>query len=218
MIKGIEAVIFDLDGTLVDSMWLWESIDIDYLKRYNIDLPVDLQKEIEGKSFTETAQYFKERFQLQDTVDQIKADWNRMAMDYYTNHVPLKQGVEKFLVHLSQQNIPMGIGTSNSRELVDKVIEKHGIKGYFKSIRTSCEVDKGKPAPDIFLRVAEDLGVRPDKCLVFEDIPNGILAAKAAGMKVCAVFDDFSKSINDEKIALADYYIDHYEVLLTGEE
>jgi HAD superfamily hydrolase (TIGR01509 family) len=218
MLKNVEAVIFDLDGTLVDSMWLWEAIDIEYLKRFNLELPSDLQEHIEGNSFTETALYFKERFKIQDSIDKIKEDWNGMALDYYSHKVPLKRGVQAFLDHLKEHNIPMGIGTSNSRQLVEIIIDKHNIGHYFKSIRTSCEVNKGKPAPDIFLKVAEDLGVAPEKCLVFEDIPNGILAAKNAGMKVCAIYDDFSKMMNEEKIQLADYFIEHYEVLLGGEE
>ena len=97
MIQNMKAVIFDLDGTLVDSMWMWKQIDIDYLQRFGIELPEDLQASIEGKSFSETAMYFKERFELPDSLEQIKADWNEMAFDTYANKVPLKDGVADFL-------------------------------------------------------------------------------------------------------------------------
>ena len=97
MMNGIEAVIFDLDGSLVDSMWIWKDIDIDYLGRFGLVPPPDLSREIEGKSFSETAAYFKERFSLPDSVEQIKADWNRMAWDKYMNEVPLKDGVGEYL-------------------------------------------------------------------------------------------------------------------------
>lgn len=207
MIKNIDAAIFDLDGTLVDSMWMWKSIDIEYLTRFGIELPDDLQKSVEGMSFSETASYFKERFNLPDSLDQIKSDWNRMAWDKYRNEVPLKEGVLELLSYLKEQGIPAGIATSNSRELVELVVEKHGIKDYFTSIRTSCEVAKGKPSPDIYLLVAKDLEVDPSRCLVFEDVLHGVMAGKNANMKVCAVDDDFSKNDEEEKMKLADYFV-----------
>ncbi len=208
MLNDIHAVIFDLDGTLVDSMWMWKSIDIEYLGRYDITMPEDLQQCIEGMSFSETAIYFKERFGLPDSLDQIKSDWNEMAWDKYMHEVPLKSGVCELLAHLKQEQIAMGIATSNSRELVDLVVEKLGIKEYFTSIRTSCEVSKGKPSPDIYLLVAEDLGVDPVHCLVFEDVLQGIMAGKNAGMKVCAVQDEYSDKELEEKIKLSDYYVE----------
>jgi HAD superfamily hydrolase (TIGR01509 family) len=205
--KDIDAVIFDLDGTLVDSMWMWETIDIEYLARFGIDFPRDLQSKIEGMSFSETAVYFKERFNLPDSLDQIKSDWNKMAWDKYLYEVPLKEGVIELLEYLKQNNIPAGIATSNSRELVNLIIDKHNISGYFSSIRTSCEVEKGKPSPDIYLLVAMDLKVEPERCLVFEDVIQGVMAGKNANMKVCSVYDDFSKNDEEKKIRLSDYYI-----------
>jgi HAD superfamily hydrolase (TIGR01509 family) len=207
MLKNIDAVIFDLDGTLVDSMWMWESIDREYLGRFGLVLPTDLQGMIEGMSFSETAIYFKERFDLPDSVDQIKSDWNQIAWEKYANEVPVKEGVIQLLKHLKQEGIPAGIATSNSRELVDLIVEKHQMQDYFASIRTSCEVAKGKPSPDIYLLVAQDLGADPNRCLVFEDVLQGVMAGKNANMKVCAVYDKFSEKVQDEKIKLADYFI-----------
>jgi HAD superfamily hydrolase (TIGR01509 family) len=207
MLKDIDAVIFDLDGTLVDSMWMWESIDIEYLGRYGFELPADLQSKIEGMSFSETAIYFKERFDLPDSLDQIKSDWNQMAWSKYLNEVPLKEGVMELLEHLKQENIPAGIATSNSRELVDLIVEKHQMQEYFTSIRTSCEVAKGKPSPDIYLLVAQDLGAEPSRCLVFEDVLQGVMAGRNAKMKVCAVYDKFSEKDQIEKIELSDYFV-----------
>ncbi len=217
MLNNIDAVIFDLDGTLVDSMWMWKSIDIEYLKRFGIELPKDLQKCVEGMSFSETAIYFKERFDLPDSLDEIKSAWNQMAWEKYMKEVPLKDGVKEFLVHLKEQNIPAGIATSNSRELAELVVERHGIREYFSSIRTSCEVAKGKPSPDIYLLVAKDLGVKPERCLVFEDVIHGVMAGKNANMMVCAVHDDFSKKDEEEKIKLADYYVNSMKEVLEFE-
>jgi 16S rRNA pseudouridine516 synthase len=202
----IKAVIFDLDGSLVDSMWIWHAIDIEYLGKFGIPKPENLQADIGGRSFSETAVYFKERFQLPDTLQQIKDDWNRMAWDKYAKEVPLKEGVMDLMAFCKVKGILMGIATSNSRELVDNIVSVHQLEQYISCIMTGCEVEKGKPAPDVYLAVADRLGVKPEECLVFEDIIEGIMAGKAAGMKVCAVYDKHSEQQDEEKRQLADYY------------
>ncbi|MCM1189072.1 MAG: HAD family phosphatase [bacterium] len=213
MLQDIDAVIFDLDGSLVDSMWLWRAIDIEYLGRFGVPLPEDLQSKIEGMSFHETAVYFKEKFGIPDPLEQIKQDWNRMAWDKYANEVPLKPGVLGFLKECRKRGIRLGIATSNSRELAENVIGVHGLKGYFSCIMTGSDVERGKPAPDIYLAAAKELKTDPDRCLVFEDIVPGIRAGKNAGMKVCAVEDEYSGYDRERKIACADYYIEDYAEL-----
>lgn len=210
MLNNIEAVIFDLDGTLVDSMWMWREIDVEYLSKFGIEVPNDLQQAVEGMSFSETAQYFKDRFNLPDPIEVIKAQWNQMAWDKYGNEVALKKGVIEFLEELRRSGIKTGIATSNSKELVEHVLKSLNITQYFDSVRTSCEAKKGKPAPDIYLLVAKDLQVDPKDCLVFEDLALGIMAGKSAGMRVCTVFDPYSEDDIDRKRELADYYIDTY--------
>lgn len=210
--KKFDAVIFDLDGTLVDSMWVWEKIDENFLNQHGIKVPHDMDKDLEGKSFTETAIYFKERFGLPLSVDEIKSCWNQMAWDYYTKEVPLKTGVKEFLKWLQSKDVKMGIATSNSIELVSAVLKALDIDQYFSQIRTSCEVGKGKPFPDIYLKVAEDLNVMPEKCLIFEDIPNGVRAGKNAGMTAWGIEDRQLEDLKAEVKALADDYVkDYYE-------
>jgi HAD superfamily hydrolase (TIGR01509 family) len=211
MFNSVQGVIFDLDGTLVDSMWIWKQIDIDYLEKRGLDLPEDLQKEIEGMSFTETAHYFKERFALSDSIDIIKEEWLGMAADFYAKKINLKKGVIPFLTFLKENNIKIGIGTSNARDLAEAVLKNHDIFHYFDSIRTSCEVEKGKPHPDVFLKVAEDLQIDPAQCLVFEDTYAGVLAGKRAGMQVIAISDEHSFPYKHDICALADKYIEDYE-------
>ena len=211
MLQNKKAVIFDLDGTLIDSMGMWKEIDIEYLGRFGVELPETLQKDISGMSFTETAVYFKETFGIPDSIEEIKQTWNEMAMYKYTHEVPLKPGVTEFLKELKRRGIKTGIATSNSVELVQAVLKSLQIQDYMDEVHTSCEVAKGKPAPDIYLLVAKCLGVSPEQCLVFEDIPEGILAGKRAGMQVCAVDDEFSKFMEAEKRELADYYISGYD-------
>ncbi len=207
MLQQKEAVIFDMDGSLVDSMWVWKDIDIEYLGRFGLDIPDDLQQEIEGMSFTETARYFRDRFGLDRSVEQIRADWNEMAWDKYRSRVMLKPGAREFLDYCRSQEIKLGIATSNSREIVDMVMEARGVADYFSCITTACEAKKGKPAPDVYLLTAQQLSVDPKNCLVFEDIVFGIQAGKAAGMEVCAVDDAYSAYQEAEKRSLADYYI-----------
>lgn len=214
MLKDIEAVIFDLDGTLIDSMWVWESIDIEYLGRHNIELPKELNREIEGMSFEETAAYFKKRFNLDYSIDEIAKEWNDMAWDKYENEVKLKKGVKKFLKYLKNKNIKTGIATSNSRKLAKLVLKANGIDKYIDTIVTSSDVNKGKPQPDVYLAVAQKLEEKPSKCLVFEDVLNGIIAGKRANMKVCAVYDEASSISEEEKKEAADYYIDNMEEIV----
>ena len=121
MFQEIDAAIFDLDGTLVDSMWIWKAIDIEYLGRFGISYPEDLQPSIEGMSFSETACYFKERFSIPDSLEQIKADWNAMTREKYRNDVMLKPGALAFIKKWKEKGKLLGIATSNSRELVEEV-------------------------------------------------------------------------------------------------
>ena len=213
-LKNKKAVLFDLDGTLVDSMWMWPQIDVEFLGRFGYDCPGDLERAVEGMRFSETAAYFKERFSLPMTLEEIKECWSQMAMDKYRTQVPLKPGALEFLRYCKDQGIATGIATSNGRPIVDAVIEALQIGEYFQEVATACEVEKGKPEPDIYLEVARRLQVAPEDCLVFEDVPAGILAGKRAGMTVLAVEDDFSRELSGEKKALADGYICDYSELL----
>ncbi len=211
MLKDIEALIFDLDGTLVDSMWIWKEIDREYLRQFDIETPDDIQLQIEGKGFTETASYFKERFLIPDDVETIKRHWNELAWEKYSTQVPMKPGAVDFLHYAKKKNLKMGIATSNSVELAKRVADVHGLHDFFAVIKTSCDVKRGKPAPDVYQMVASELRADPERCLVFEDIIPGIMAGKAAGMTVCGVDDEYSVSQREEKIRLCDYYIRHYD-------
>ena len=139
MLKGVKAVLFDLDGTLVDSMWMWKDIDVEYLGRYGRALPPELQKEIEGMSFSETAVYFKERFGLSQSLEAIKAEWIEMAKEKYAHEVPMKPGALSFLRYLKEHGIHSGIATSNSRELLNAVMESLKLGQYIDCAMTSCE-------------------------------------------------------------------------------
>lgn len=215
MLKNIKAVIFDLDGTLIDSMWLWKDIDIAYFAEKGLEMPEDLQQQIEGMSMRETATYFKKTFGIRDDEETMMATWNQMAMDMYANRITYKKGAEAFLRLLKERNMKTGIATSNSRELLHAVSEKLQLHKYIDCFLTGNEVAHGKPFPDVYLEVARRLHVEPEDCLVFEDVLPGIMAGRNAGMKVCAIYDDYSKDVTEEKKQSADYYIQDFRDILS---
>ncbi len=210
MFDNIKAFIFDVDGTLVDSMWIWKQVDIEFLGRRCIELPQDLQKGIEGLSYTETAMFFKDKFNLPDSIEDIKEEWRVLGEGYYRNKVNMKTGAKEFLKKAYDKGIKIGIATSNSSELVSYMMERHGIRDYFQAIRTSCEVPRGKPYPDVYLKVAEDLGVKPSECFAFEDTVAGSTAAKSAGMRVIVIEDEFSICSKQELLEICEKYIKDY--------
>lgn len=214
MLNNIEAIIFDVDGTIADSMWMWKQIDIEYLGRFGIELPPDLQKNIEGMSFRETAHYFKAHFNISDSVEKMMSDWNAMAANKYRYEIPLKEGVLTFFDECRRRGVYLGIVTSNSAELLGYLLKAHNLENYFDVIITGSDGLKGKPAPDMYLEAAKRLAVSPEKCLVFEDIIPGILAGKSAGMKVCAIDDLYSRDVILEKKKEADYFIESFIELL----
>ena len=216
MLDGIKGIIFDLDGTMVDSMWMWRQIDNEFMAAHGLDMTDDLERAIEGMSFQETAEYFVRTYPLTETVDELMDIWVDMAIHKYRYEVPMKPGLEGFLREMKQRGIKMGIATSNARTLLDAVAQAHGLYDYMDAILTANEVKRGKPAPDVFLAVADKLQLSPADCLVFEDISQGIRAGLAAGMRVCAVSDEYSHAQDAEKRSLANYYIDSYTQVLDG--
>lgn len=216
MIDQIQAVIFDIDGTLVDSMGLWHEIDIEYFKMKGLPVPPNVQKDVEGMSFRETALYFQKNFEPGKSVEDIEADWVRMAHDKYLSEVQAKPGAAEYISFLKEKGMKLGVATSNERTLAYAALTPHGFAEKIDSVWTSGEVNKGKPAPDVYLKVAEELGVSPQHCLVFEDTPNGMRAGKAAGMTVIGVKDDISGKHIDEIMSICDEYIHDFHEMLEG--
>ena len=214
MLDNIKGVIFDLDGTLVDSMWVWSQIDIDYLKMHGHSIPSDLKDNIIHLSFSQTAAYFKERFNISDSIDKILTDWHNMAFNHYANNVKLKPGVKEFLQKLKDKKIKIALATSNSVPLLEACLRNNEIYHYFDSITTTDEVSNGKNCPDVYLLAASRINVAPENCLVFEDILPAVQGAKAANMKVVAVQDDDSLESKDLLIKYADKYIESFNELL----
>ena len=218
MLSGIRGVLFDLDGTLIDSMWMWEAIDVEYLGKKGYTVPGDLRRAIEGMSFDETAAYFKDRFHLPDSLEEIGRDWIAMSEEKYEHEVPLKPGAGELLAYLRANHIRTAIATSNGRRLVRAVMRSLSLDTRIDTVITGDDVANGKPAPDIYLAAAGDLGISPGKCLVFEDVASGILAGKSAGARVCSVDDPASQADREEIRRLADYSITGFPELLDSLE
>lgn len=211
MLKDIKAIIFDIDGTLIDSMGVWSDIDDIFLEKYGLEEPEGFHEGMEGKSYSETAQYFLDLFPtLTHTREELEQEWHEMAYEFYATKLKLKPGALDFIKATYENGMKLGIATSNNRDLAEAALVNNGVNKYMSSIWTACEAKAGKPNPAVYLCVAKDLGVEPANCLVFEDVPMGILAGKNAGMKVCAVDDKFSAAQEDKKRKLADYYLKDY--------
>lgn len=214
MWRDKKGAIFDMDGTLMDSMWIWRDIDIEYLGRFGIALPEDLQAKIEGLSFAETAVYFQEHFGITDSIDKIQSDWNDMAIDFYRHRIGMKKGARELLTQMKERGMKIGIATSNSVELTEECLAANGVADLFDTVRTSRDTPRGKPFPDIYLSVADEWGIAPEDLIVFEDIPNGAIAGKRAGMEVIAVADDYALPRREELIRIADHFIEDFTQIL----
>lgn len=210
-----KAVIFDLDGTLIDSMGIWIQIDKEYLEKRNIPVPDDLFKDVKtGNSFKEICLYFKDKFNLPDSIEEIGAEWTGMVEDHYKIDIKLKPGVHELINFLSVNNVKMAIGTSNTKYLTETVLRANGVLDSFESIVAGCEDIKGKPYPDIFLKAAKEINVAPKDCLVVEDTLHGVLAAHNGKMDAFAIFDDNYTHEIDEIRKEADFYADNFNEIL----
>lgn len=209
-----KAAIFDLDGTLIDSMGIWKVIDEEYLNKYGFDVPENLQEEITHLTIIETAMYFKEKFNIKDDIETIINTWNDMAYNHYSNTITLKEGVIEFLDYLRSNNIKIGLATSNTKPLLEATLKNNNIYDYFDSITISEEVGVSKANPDIYLLSAQKLNVDPKECIVFEDIVQAVKGAKLAGMTVYSIYDESSADQKDELIKVSDKYILNYLELI----
>lgn len=213
-LKNIEGAVFDLDGTLLDSSWVWEKVDEKFLGDRGFQVPDDYVDEISPLGAERAAVYTIERFGLNEDKDDIVREWIEMAKKKYATEVVCKPYAKEFLEEIHKLNIKMAVATSSDRELFMKTLEREGILKYFQKIVTVDEVERGKGYPDIYEEAARRIKVNPHKCLVFEDILAGVTGASLGEFNVVAVFDEKSKH-NWEKIkSISKYSINDYKELL----
>lgn len=201
-----KAAIFDLDGTLLDSMGVWLEVDRVFLARRGIALPDDYAEAISPMGFPAAAAYTKKRFALDEDEGAIMAEWHALAVDAYANHVALKHGVLDYLTSLRRRGIPFAAATASQAVFYLPALRRLGIADWFSSITEISEVSRGKGNPDIYLRAAEKLGMAAVDCAVFEDIVPGVRGALAGGFYTVGVYDD--RCVNADLLrAICDRYI-----------
>lgn len=202
-----KAAIFDLDGTLIDSLDVWRQIDIDFLGKRGYAVPDDYLKEIACLGFNAAADYTIARFGFSETRESIVREWFNMALYAYSNQVELKNGVKSYLEKLKGQRVKMAIATASDEQLVLPVLKRHGILELFENITTVQEVARGKGFPDVYDKAAQRMQVSPSECIVYEDILQGIQGAKAGGYRAIGVYDVHSAKDMEQMKAQADGYI-----------
>ena len=182
----IEAVVFDLDGLLLDSEQVWDAAREQFVRERGGRWHEGAQREMMGMSSQEWSRYVHEELGVPDPPEEISAEVVRRLVRLYREHLPLLPGAYEAVERLAQR-WPLGLASSSNRELIDLALELGGLASYFQATVSSEEVGRGKPAPDVYLEAARRLGVDPSRTAAIEDSHNGIRAAKAAGMRVVAI-------------------------------
>lgn len=201
------AAIFDLDGTILDSMDVWEHIDIQFLKKRNLPVPENYVTEICARSFEEAAQYTIDLFGLQETVEGIIEEWNNMAVEEYSNHVGLLPHALDYLLRLKEHGIKLAVATGLPEKLYMPCLKNNSILELFDALCSTDEVQRGKEYSDVFELAARKLGVAPEHCIVFDDVLPAIKSAKAASMLAGGIYDKYSADQRAEIERIADIYL-----------
>lgn len=208
----MKAAIFDMDGTLLDSMPMWRSLAPAFSKEYGIEWSEKLAQYVASHGFFGSAKYFIETFpQLNMTFDEIVEKWCKMAQNGYQTVVKPKSGAIEYLRHLNENRIPCAVATMSYHILSDSALSRHGIDKLMQFILTPEEVGHvGKERPDLFLKAAELLGYPPSECVVFEDSLFAMNTAKSAGFTVYGIDDALNNTRSDmEKVCdrcISDYF------------
>lgn len=210
MIRG---AIFDLDGTLLDSMSIWDTIGEDYLRSLGIEPRENLAETFKTFTLEESAEYYRTHYGVTLSIAEIVDGVNGMIEDFYRNTVPLKTGVAEFLAELSKDGVRMCIATVTDKYLVEAALTRLGVRQYFSEIFTTAEVGCGKSDPTIYRTALAYLGTDKRETLVFEDVLHALTTAKNDGFPVAAVYDKHEEK--QEKIKeIADFYIADFDPAL----
>lgn len=202
-----KAVIFDLDGTLLDNNSYHLKSWIEYLKKIGRDISEEeYNANINGRTNSDVIRYIYNREMSDEEILKYTLEKEALYRELYKPFIKPIRGLIDFSQLLKEKNIPMAIATSGIQPNIDFMFEKIPIKKYFKEVVNSSHIKKGKPDPEIYLKTASLLDVSPKNCLVFEDAVVGIKSAKAAGMKVIAV----ATTQTEEELSIADMIINDY--------
>ena len=207
----MKAVIFDLDGTILKSMEVWEVIDEKFLAKRGFSVPEGYVAEICARSFREAAEYTINLFNLTESADEIMAEWHEMAIYEYENNIKLVPTAYDYLTKLKDKKIKLAVATGLSEALYKPCLINNGIYDFFDVLCSTDHVERGKEHPDVYLLAAEKLGAEPKDCVVFEDVLPAVKSAKKAGMTVYALYDEASKNNRAEIEKISDGYLFDFE-------
>ena len=203
----IRGAIFDVDGTLLDSMFIWDTIGEAYLRSIGYQPKENLNETFKNMSLHQAARYYQTEYGVTLSIDEIMDGVNAMLERYYRFEVPLKPGVAELLERLRQDGVRLCIATATDRHLVEAALDRCGVLSCFGEIFTCNEVGHGKDEPDIFEAALRFLGTRKEETLVFDDALYAVRTAKEAGFPVVAVYDSHEKA-QDQIRMLADVYLE----------
>ena len=203
----IRGAIFDVDGTLLDSMFIWDTIGEAYLRSIGYPPKENLNETFKNMSLHQAARYYQTEYGVTRSIDEIMDGVNAMLERYYRFEVPLKPGVAELLERLRQSGVKLCIATATDRHLVEAALDRCGVLSCFGEIFTCNEVGHGKDEPDIFEAALRFLGTRREETLVFDDALYAVRTAKEAGFLVAAVYDSHERS-QAEVRARSDLYLE----------
>ena len=186
---SFRAVIFDLDGVLADSEPTWDAIDAQLLGEYGVKYRGEYHREVLGVSYKGSVEFFKKTFGISAPTEEMMKRREMIATEFFANKIGLFPSAKKVLQELREIKLKLALATSSVSASARPFLDRHQITKFFNVIITGDEIEHGKPAPDIYLRAAEQLAVAPRDCLVIEDSLSGIAAAKAAKMRVAGIPD-----------------------------
>ncbi|MGL4790153.1 MAG: HAD family hydrolase [Anaerotignaceae bacterium] len=203
----MKAVIFDLDGTLIDSMWIWVKVDLDMLARFGYKPDAEYEKNISSLNYYQGIDYMIKRYNLPITHGEFEVELKKLAYKEYSNIKTLKKGGFELITQLKEKGYKLAVATSCIREFCEMVLENCGVLSYFDTIVCSDELNTNKENPLIYLHTAEKLNVQPKDCIVFEDLPLAAQSARNAGMQVVGVYDDFNREKQEILKKISNEYI-----------
>ena len=206
----IKGAIFDIDGTLIDSMPIWVTVADRYLESQGKQAEPNIVEKVFSMTMEQSAAYMQEYYGVKKTVSEIKQGFIEVVADFYKYEVKLKPGAKDFLFELDKRNVPMVLATVGDADLASYALNRLGIEKYFKDLLTAKDFCTDKTEPTIYLKAAECIGCKPRETAVFEDVVHGLDTAGKADFITVAVEDEASFKDRKKIEAVSDFYLKTY--------